>query len=191
MVFTASWCGETGAGDNGSRRLPESKAGEMNPENRERVREKGLWPRLPCQRPPIGAGTPVWDHLGTLASQERRNATLKPKFGGGDCVFAGCSSLVAYDPRPQSPGHRGGPHPSRSLNGISPKPPQNRDPQFRRRKLRKIGEEGRRGQGTLPRRDWLGGVAVGRKSRRATSAGSESFSQVGGAARGSGWATWR
>lgn len=42
----------------------------------------------------------------------------------------------------------------------------------------------RRGQRILPRRDWLGGVAMGRKSRRATSAGSESFSQVGGAAAG-------
>lgn len=79
-------------------------------------------------------------------------------------------------PSAPTPGPPRGPHPSRSFNGNRPKPSQNRDPQFRRRELRTTSEEERRVQRPLPRRDWLGGVAVGRKSRRATSAGSESFS---------------
>lgn len=76
--------------------------------------------------------------------------------------------------RPHPSGPPRGPHPSWLFNGNSPKPAKNPDPQFRRLKLRATRPEAGRGQETLPRRDWLKGVAEGRKSRRATSAGSES-----------------
>lgn len=77
----------------------------------------------------------------------------------------------------------------RATAGASPflviqwKQPQARsepDPQFRRRKLRATREGAGRGQRTLPRRDWLKGVAEGRKPRRATSAGTASACLVSG-----------
>lgn len=139
--------------------------------------------RPPCPRP-IGVGPPHPGPPGTLASQERKNAPSEtPVWRRGLRL---CRSHCSDGPRPSAPtlGPPRGPHPSRSFKGNSPKPSQSLDPQFRRRGLRMLRKEARRSQRILPRRDWLGGVVTGRKSRRATSAGSEGFSQVGGAAAG-------
>lgn len=76
----------------------------MNPENQGGDAGKGLMAEATLSEAPNRGWYPHLGPLGTLASQERRNATPKPKFGGGDCR----STLVAYDPRPQPPGHRGG-----------------------------------------------------------------------------------
>lgn len=126
-------------------------------------REKGKCPRPPCQMPHIREGwyppSAATRNPGFPGTQDCH--PLRPKFGCGDCFF--CRSLCSDGPRPSAPtpGPPRGPHPSRSFNGNSPKPCQTRDPQFRRRELRMIRNEERRGRRILPGRDWLGGRGSG------------------------------
>lgn len=173
-MLSASWCGETGWGQ----RLEKAPGGNVWGDLRTVCGK-----RPPCLRP-FGVGPPHPGPPGALASQERKSAPSEtPVWRRGLRL---CRSHCSDGPRPSAPtlGPPRGPHPSRSFKGNSPKPSQSLDPQFRRRGLRMLRKEARRSQRILPRRDWLGGVATGRKSRRATSAGSEGFSRAGGAAAG-------
>lgn len=127
-----------------------------------------MWPRLLCQRPQIRACIPIRDRWEPQLPGTRGPPRAKTEAGA-----AYLRSHCPNDPLPSAPpfGPPRGPRPSRSRSGRSPKFAQSREPQFRRREPRTACEG--RGPEPLPSAIGLGAWPQSRKSRPATSAGSE------------------
>lgn len=150
---------------------------KMNLENREG--DAGGWMALTVAEATLseasnrGRYPPIQDHSDRRLPWNARSATPRPTLEAGLCS---CRQLCSDGSRPLAcltlPGHSKETAPSpltariRSSAGASC--------------ARPAGGGVGRGQRTLPRRDWLRGVADGRKPRRATSAGSESCTPVSG-----------
>lgn len=133
-----------------------------------------LWPRPPYQRPQIGAGTPPSRTTRIDGFPGTRDLPPRDPHWRRGSVAAGSCVPTARDPWPASPFQviqRKQPQARSPRGSAVPQARAARDPQ---------GAGWGRGQRTLPRRDWLRGVADGRKPRRATSAGSESCTPVSG-----------